>query len=309
MSIQFVRLEESLPPKEYRSNIEPTWCPGCGDFGVVSALAKAFSEEKFDPTALELVSGIGCSSRLPLFMNAFGLHTAHGRAIPAAVGARLAKPEVPTIVTAGDGDLFSIGMEHFPHAARKNFNMTVIMMDNRMYALTKNQVSPTSRKGYKGSLTPYGNIDEPMNVLSFAIASGATFVAQSYSGNPKHLTEIIEAAVEHKGFSFVNVLSPCPTFNKIDTFKYYKGRLIDINKELGHDPTDTKRGQELAAHALDADHPELENAEPYKGKRPIGIFYKVEKETFEEKVAALKEKFKPENPETVWDEIINKYRP
>ncbi len=307
--MEFVRLETKLPPKEYRSDLEPTWCPGCGDFGVVTALTKAFSEEQFDPTSLAITSGIGCSSRLPLWMNAFGLHTAHGRALPAAVGIRLAKPEVPTIVTAGDGDIFSIGMEHFPHAARKNFNITLIVMDNRMYALTKNQTSPTSRVGYKGSLNPYGNIEEPMNVLTFAIASGATFVAQSYSGNPKHLAETIKAASEHKGFSFVNVLSPCPTFNKIDTFKYYKGRTIDINKELGHDPSDEKKALELASHALDADKPELQDAEPFKGKVPIGIFLKVEKETFEDKVAKLKEKFMAPNGEPNWDEILDKYRP
>ena len=148
-----------------------------------------------------------------------------------------------------------------------------------------------------------------MNVISFAIASGATFVAQSYAGNPKHLAETIQAAIEHKGFSFVNVLSPCPTFNKIDTFKYYKGRLIDINKELGHDPTDRKAAMALAEHVLDADNPELEDAEPFKGKRPIGIFLKEEKETFEERVAKLQEKFKPASGEPDWDEILAQYRP
>ncbi len=307
--MEYIKLQEKLPPKEYRSDIEPTWCPGCGDFGVVTALTKAFSEEQLDPTAITLTSGIGCSSRLPLWMNAFGVHTAHGRALPAAVGARLAKPNIPVVVTAGDGDIFSIGMEHFPHAARKNFDITLVVMDNRMYALTKNQTSPTSRQGYKGSLNPYGNIEDPMNVISFAIASGATFVAQSYAGNPKHLAETIQKAIEHKGFSFVNVLSPCPTFNKIDTFKYYKGRLIDINKELGHDPTDRKAAMALAEHVLDADNPELQDAEPFKGKRPIGIFLKEEKETFEERVAKLQEKFRPEGGEPDWDEILAQYRP
>jgi len=307
--MEYIRLQEKLPPKEYRSDIEPTWCPGCGDFGVVTALTKAFSEEQLDPTAITLTSGIGCSSRLPLWMNAFGIHTAHGRALPAAVGARLARPDIPVVVTAGDGDIFSIGMEHFPHTARKNFDITLIVMDNRMYALTKNQTSPTSRHGYKGSLNPYGNIEDPFNVLTFAIASGATFVAQSYSGNPKHLAETVQAAIEHKGFSFVNVLSPCPTFNKVDTFKYYKGRLIDINKELGHDPSDMKAAIDLASHALDADNPELEDAEPFKGKRPIGIFYKTEKETFEERIAQLKSKFAPPSGEVNWDEILSQYRP
>jgi len=301
MSYRFVRLQEKLEPKDYRSNIEPTWCPGCGDFGVVSGLAKVFSEEQFDPTALTLVSGIGCSSRLPLWMNAFGVHTCHGRAIPVAVGARLAKPEVPAIVTAGDGDLFSIGMEHFPHAARKNFDLTVVCMDNRMYALTKNQQSPTSRTGYKGSLTPYGNIEEPMNTIAFAIACGATFVAQTYSGNPKHEAEILKAAVEHKGFSFVNILSPCPTYNKIDTFRYYKGRTIDINKDLGHGPSDYAKTVELASHALDHDN------DP-NAKVPLGIFLKIEKPTFEDKVLALKEKFgATDNPD--WDKILERYRP
>ena len=143
---------------DYRSNLNPTWCKGCSYFGILSSLCRMFASKQLHPHELNIISGIGCSSRMSLYFSTFGMHTLHGRAIPVAIGARLNRPDIPVIVTAGDGDLFSIGIGHFVHAARKNFNMTVICMDNRMYAMTKNQASPTSAVGYEGSLTPYGKL-------------------------------------------------------------------------------------------------------------------------------------------------------
>ncbi len=281
----FQQLEVQLKPADYRSDIEPTWCPGCGDFSVVAACTKAFSELKLPPENIVQVSGIGCSSRAPLFMKSYSVHTLHGRALPVAVGIKLANPNLTVIVQTGDGDLFSIGSGHNPHAARRNIDLTVICMDNQIYGLTKNQVSPTSREGLYGSLTPYGTIDKPLNPIATMLAYGATFVAQTYSGNPKHMTEVIKQAIVHRGFSFVNVLSPCPTFNRVDTFKYYKSRTKDINKELGHDPTDYSKALELAFH--DLDHYYDPNAPV-----PIGIFFKKETETYHDRVNAVKARYK-----------------
>lgn len=298
-------LAEPLKAKEYRSEIEPTWCPGCGDFGVVSAITKVMSELKLDPDNVACLSGIGCSSRLPLWLRTFGFHSCHGRALPVAVGAKIANPDLDIFVTIGDGDMFSIGAGHVPHAVRRNFDMNVYCMDNNIYALTKNQVSPTSRQGKKGSLTPYGTIDHPINPIELMISYGATFVAQTYTGSLKHTTEIMKQAAEHRGFSFVNLLSPCPTYNLHETFKYYKPKLQDINEEIGHkDFSNRLKALELAATA--ADHLTDDNA-----KIPIGVFYKSDQATFEDESKELKDKFanqfgSTENPD--WNKVFDLYK-
>lgn len=277
-------LEVHLKPADYKSDVEPTWCSGCGDFGVVAALTRAYSELGLKPENIVSVSGIGCSSRLPLFVKNYSVHSLHGRAVPLAIGIKLARPDLTVIVETGDGDLFSIGAGHNPHAARRNIDITVICMDNQVYGLTKNQVSPTSREGLYGSLTPYGSIDRPVNPVATMLSYGATFVAQTYAGNLKHMTEVIKQAIQHKGFSFVNVISPCPTFNKVDTFQYYKGKVKDIN-EQGHDPSDYREALELAFH--DLDHYYDPNAPV-----PIGVFYKAELETYEDRVQSVKKRYK-----------------
>jgi 2-oxoglutarate ferredoxin oxidoreductase subunit beta len=278
-------MEIQLKPADYKSDVEPTWCSGCGDFGVVAALTRAYAELGLKPENIVSVSGIGCSSRLPLFVKNYSVHSLHGRAIPVAIGIKLARPELTVIVETGDGDLFSIGAGHNPHAARRNIDITVICMDNQVYGLTKNQISPTSREGLYGSLTPYGSIDRPVNPITTMLSYGATFVAQTYAGNLKHMTEIIKEAIQHKGFSFVNVISPCPTFNKVDTFQYYKGKVKDIN-QMGHDPSDYRKALELAFH--DLDHYYDPNAPV-----PIGVFYKVQMETYEDRMLSVKNRYKP----------------
>lgn len=267
-------LEEQVKPRGYSSGIEPTWCPGCGDFGVTNALSKTLSGEKVDAANTVLVSGIGCSSRLPLWMSPYGFHSLHGRALPVAVGMKIANPKLDIMVTIGDGDAFSIGGGHFPHAARRNFDMTVVVMDNKMYALTKNQCSPTSRLDYPGSLSPTGNVDEPMNTLGLGLSYGATFVAQTFSGKPKHVAEIVQKAMHHTGFSFVNVLSPCPTYNKFETFEFWKGRVEEIPED--HDVTD-----KLAALAIS-------EAGMKNEKVPIGVLYEVTRSTYEDQVRNVK---------------------
>ncbi len=289
-----------LEPKDYRSAIEPTWCPGCGDFSVLNSLTQTMSAQHIDPLKSVVVSGIGCSSRTPLWMKNYGFHSVHGRALPVATGMALANPDMPITVTIGDGDCFSIGGGHVPHAARRNFNMRLFVMDNQAFSLTKNQVSPTSREGLKTSTTPYGNIDSPMNVIELLLSYGATFVAQTFAGNPKHMTEVMNKAMAHKGFAFVNILSPCPTFNKVDTFVYYRTRVQDIN-ETHTDLSNKAKALELAATVND--HSKDENA-----KVPIGIFYQVEKETYGEKLKALKTRIGAKDTRDM-NEIFNQYRP
>ncbi|PMP62361.1 MAG: 2-oxoacid ferredoxin oxidoreductase [Hydrogenobaculum sp.] len=287
-----------LQPADYRSDIEPTWCPGCGDFGVISAITKALAELKIKPENVVSVSGIGCSSRTPLFLKNYSMHVLHGRAIPTAIGVKLANPDLTVLVEAGDGDLFSIGSGHNPHAARRNIDITVLCMDNQVYGLTKNQISPTSREGLYGSLTPFGSIDKPVNPISYMLTFGATFVAQTYAGNLKHMSEIIKKAISHKGFSFVNIISPCPTYNKVDTFKYYKDKTIDIN-EQGHKELDNLQ------KALELAMKDLEHYYNDSAKVPIGIFYEKEEPTYQDRVKEVKTKYKASkdiNPQVFIDE-------
>jgi len=290
--------ELELQPADYRSDIEPTWCPGCGDFGVISAITKALSELKIRPENVVSVSGIGCSSRAPLFLKNYSMHVLHGRAIPTAIGVKIANPDLTVLVEAGDGDLFSIGSGHNPHAARRNIDITVLCMDNQVYGLTKNQISPTSREGLYGSLTPYGSIDKPINPISYMLTFGATFVAQTYAGNLKHMSDVIKKAISHRGFSFVNIISPCPTYNKVDTFKYYKDKTIDIN-EQGHNELDNLQ------KALELAMKDLEHYYNESAKVPIGIFYQKEEPTYQDRVKEVKIKYKASkdiNPQVFIDE-------
>lgn len=298
-----VHVDEKLKAKDYRSDINPTWCPGCGDFGVVGSLAKAYAEQKYDPASVTTVSGIGCSSRLPLWMNSFGIHSCHGRALPVAIGAHLARPEMPVVVTIGDGDCFSIGGAHILNPARRNMNMTLIVMDNGTFALTKNQNSPTSRLDLPGTLTSgMGNLDAPMNPIELMITYGATYVAQTYSANAKHMGMVINEALAHEGFSYVNVLSPCPTYNKVDTFAYFKPRIFNINEEGNH--TDiTNRGAALTTAADLYEHHHSDEAPV-----PVGVYYKVDRPVYTEKVDKVREFYKAtDNPD--WNGIFDRFKP
>ncbi|MEE8370100.1 MAG: 2-oxoacid:ferredoxin oxidoreductase subunit beta, partial [Dehalococcoidia bacterium] len=207
-----------LTVKDYRSDIKPIWCPGCGDFGVLSATFKALATLQLPRHETVVVAGIGCSSRTPYFMSTYGVHGVHGRALPIATGVKLANPKLSVIVMGGDGDLMAIGIGHFPHAAARNIDLTCIMMDNQTYGLTKAQASPTSDIGQKSKTTPYGVISKPMNPILFALTNGATFVARGYSARPNDLTKLIIQGIEHQGFSFIQVRSPCVEF--LDTFDY-----------------------------------------------------------------------------------------
>lgn len=222
----------------FQNQVKPNWCPGCGDYAVQMALQQAAVKLNLEPHQLALVSGIGCSGRIGGYLYAYGMHTTHGRALPFAQGVKLANPELTVIACGGDGDGFAIGTAHTIHAMRRNVNITYILMDNHVYGLTKGQTSPRSDVGFKTKTTPTGNIETPIAALELALASGATFVAQGFSAQLPQLVDLIVAAVRHEGFSFVNVFSPCVTFNHTNTYEWFREHLSDVKDIAGYDPHD-----------------------------------------------------------------------
>ena len=245
---ELIKKEREVPAlaaNDFKGKIEPDWCPGCGDFGVLNSLRKACSELGLRPHEILNVSGIGCSSNFPGYFNAYGMHTLHGRSLAVATGAKMANHEMTVIVTGGDGDGYGIGGNHFTHTARRNVDLTYIVMDNQIYGLTTGQISPTSRLDMKTKSTPFGSIEMPINPLTSAIMNGATFVARGFSGDIKQLTMLMKMAIEHKGFAHINVLSPCITFNHDNDFPFFKPRVTRLEDE-GHDSSDWKSACEKA---------------------------------------------------------------
>src|SRR6201992_1805712 len=198
---------------DLKGKVDPDWCPGCGDCGVLAAVQKALVELQIPNHDVATISGIGCSSNFPGFINTYGMHTLHGRALAVGTGVKLANHDLTVLVTGGDGDGFGIGGDHFMPTMRRNVDLLYIVMDNQIYGLTTGQTSPTSRVGMKTKSMPFGNVDAPVNPISLALAAGATFVARGFSGDQKHLVEILSKAIQHKGFSFIDVFSPCGTLH------------------------------------------------------------------------------------------------
>jgi 2-oxoglutarate ferredoxin oxidoreductase subunit beta len=250
-----------------KSDTKPTWCPGCGDFGVVAAVEMALKRLKIPSHNVVIVSGIGCSSNLPHFLSSYGFHGIHGRALPVAEGIRWANHELTIIATGGDGDGFGIGAGHFIHTMRRNVDMTYVTMDNQIYGLTTGQASPTSMMGQKTKSTPTGVIENPIDPISLALAAGATYIARGFSGDVKHMADLVANGIAHKGFAFVDALSPCVTYNKINTFDWFRQRVYKLESS-GHDPTDI---QQAWARSLE-----------WGDKVPIGLFYKTDKPTYED---------------------------
>lgn len=238
--------EQTFTAKDYRSDLKPIWCPGCGDFGVLTALHRALATIGRPPHEIALVSGIGCSSRIPGYTTVFGFNSVHGRALPIAQGIKLANPELLVLVAGGDGDGFSIGGGHVPHAIRRNIDLTYIVMDNQIYGLTKGQLSPTSRRGSRTASSSYGSLEDPVNPLLYALAYGAGFVAQGAPSDLEGLARLIVEGIRYPGFAFINVQSPCVTFGEAETqLKNQKGRMVKLS-DMGHDPTNKLRAMELA---------------------------------------------------------------
>ncbi|ALN76311.1 2-oxoacid:ferredoxin oxidoreductase subunit beta [Staphylococcus agnetis] len=227
--------------KDFRNNVKPNWCPGCGDFSVQAAIQKAAANVGLEPEEVALITGIGCSGRLSGYVNSYGVHSIHGRALPLAQGVKMANKDLTVIASGGDGDGYAIGMGHTIHALRRNMNITYIVMDNQIYGLTKGQTSPSSAPGFITKTTPKGNIEQNVAPLELALSSGATFVAQGFSNDIKGLTKMIEDAIQHDGFSFVNVFSPCVTYNKINTYDWFKVHLTSIDDIEGYDASNKQQ--------------------------------------------------------------------
>ncbi|MBN6188676.1 2-oxoacid:ferredoxin oxidoreductase subunit beta [Aneurinibacillus sp. BA2021] len=224
--------------KEFRNSVKPNWCPGCGDFSVQAAIQRAAANVGLEPENLAVVSGIGCSGRISGYINAYGVHGIHGRSLPIAQGLKMANRELTVIASGGDGDGFAIGMSHTIHAIRRNMDITYIVMDNQIYGLTKGQTSPRSAEGFVTKSTPKGSIEPSMKPLELALAAGATFVAQTMSSDLKGMTSLIEQGLNHKGFSLINVFSPCVTFNKVNTYDWFKEHVKNLSDIEGYDPHD-----------------------------------------------------------------------
>lgn len=224
--------------KDFRNNVTPNWCPGCGDFSVLAAMQRALANLGKEPEGVAVVSGIGCSGRISGYINTYGLHGVHGRALPIAQGLKMANRALTVIAAGGDGDGFAIGLNHTIHSIRRNMDITYIVMDNQIYGLTKGQTSPRSQIGFQTKSTPKGSIESPLLPLQMALSAGATFIAQGFSGDLKGLTHIIEEGIKHRGFSMINVFSPCVTFNKINTYDWFKENIVTTENLPEYNPYD-----------------------------------------------------------------------
>jgi 2-oxoglutarate ferredoxin oxidoreductase subunit beta len=279
---------------DYRTDVHNNWCPGCGDFGILSALQMALSELQVPPSSAAVVSGIGCSAKTPHYINAYGIHTLHGRSIAFAEGIKLANPDLEVVAVSGDGDALGIGGNHTLHAGRRNIDMTFIVFDNFVYGLTKGQASPTMGLGVKTKGLAKPNIQQDINPMMLALTAGYTYVARGYSFDVKHLKDLIKKGIQHKGAAFIDVLQPCPTYNDLYTKEWYSGedredpethkampRVYKLD-DTGFDPVVKKgdREEEIAKVAQ-----AFAKSVEWGDRIPIGLFYENPfVPTFEERV-------------------------
>ncbi len=278
-----VYLEEKLEEiradghQNYRSKALPTWCPGCGYFSMAEALTFALNRLEVDYKDAVVVSGIGCASRFPFFVSTYGFHTLHGRTLPIATGVKLANDTLTVIAVGWDGDAFAIGGGHIPHAARRNVDLTYLVFDNGIYGLTKGQTSPTSALGFKTPTSPFENGDEPLHPLMMLLSYRASWVGQAYAGHPHHLADMITAAISHRGFSYLHILSPCVTFDKTD--KTYAN--LDMQVRDLPDDHDTSNLLGAMAHASRDEAPAL------------GVYYEENRATLSDVMDATSKRAAP----------------
>ncbi|MEN3047266.1 MAG: 2-oxoacid:ferredoxin oxidoreductase subunit beta [Candidatus Caldarchaeales archaeon] len=281
----------------YRVGITNDWCPGCGDFGILASIQMALMELQIPPHKVAIFSGIGCSGKLPHYVNAYGIHTVHGRPLPFAIGAKVANPGLTVLAVSGDGDGLGIGAGHFVNAGRRNVDITYVIHNNEVYGLTKGQASPTMRRGMKTKALARPNINDAVNPVALAIVSGYTFVARGYAYDTKHLKDLIKQAIQHRGTSLVEVLQPCPTYNDVHTKEWYSGedridpatgkpmpRVYKL-EETGYDGV-VKEGteQEVIGKMTAA----IAKAYEFGDRIPIGVFYRNPfVPTYDERVSSL----------------------
>jgi 2-oxoglutarate ferredoxin oxidoreductase subunit beta len=250
--------------ERFGTTTTPTWCPGCGDFGILNALKKALSDLNLPPESVCLFSGIGCGADTPEWIEVNGFHTLHGRPLPVATGAKLANHELNVIAISGDGDGYGIGMGHFIHAMRRNIDITYLVFNNGVYGLTTGQASPTAEKGMTTKSTPHGVIETPVNPLEIALAAGASFVSRGFAGDMIHLSGIIAEAIKHRGFALVDVLQPCVTYNTINTYQYYLKKIYKLGAD--YDPSDKAKA--------------FAKAGEWEKGIPLGVLYREKKPTY-----------------------------
>jgi 2-oxoglutarate/2-oxoacid ferredoxin oxidoreductase subunit beta len=256
----------TMSPKDFATATPSWWCPGCGDYGVLSALKQALAELGEQPNNVAFVSGIGCSGKISGYLHSYAFHGVHGRALPVATAVKLANRDLTVIAAGGDGDGYAIGAGHFLHAVRRNPNLTYIVMDNQTYGLTKGQSSPTSQTGYVTGTSPQGNPDAPINGLLVALAAGGTFLARGFSAQPKLLVDLTKQAIQHEGFSILEVMSPCVTYNKINTYAWFKENTYYVGSEEAYDPADRRQAFDVLSR---------------EGKIPLGVIYRESRPTLE----------------------------
>lgn len=281
-----------LKPGNYKTDLKPVWCPGCGDYGVLNALYRAMAKLQLEPWNTVVLSGIGCSSRLPGYVETYGFNSIHGRALALATGVKCARPELHVIAVGGDGDGMAIGGNHFMHACRRNLDVTYILMDNEIYGLTKGQTAPTTPTGDKTKSSFYGNPEPAVDPVELAISVGATWIARGFSGDMKNLVELTAEAIEHKGFSFLNVISPCVTFRGDHQFKEIKEKLRSV-------PEDHEVSNKLAALKYVCE----------KDVVTTGVLYRVEEPTLGDRLEHVKIMAKGEGPEPTTQDMIDTFMP
>ena len=255
---------------------KPTWCPGCGNYAILASIKRSLDELGLKPSDVFTVFGIGCSGNMNDFLNVNVFHGLHGRSLPAAIGIKIASHNMPVLVIAGDGDFYGEGGNHFLHACRGNHDITVIIHNNNVYGLTTGQVAPTAKKGYKSKSTPSGIIEEEINPLALAISQGATYVAQGYAKDVLGLSSLIKDGINHKGFSLINVLQPCVTFNKTHSYEFFDKNSYKLPESYD---------------SADFDKAIKKSFDPIKnGKYPVGVLYKTKRSIFTENLSQIKSK-------------------
>jgi 2-oxoglutarate ferredoxin oxidoreductase subunit beta len=279
-------------PNDYKTDLKPVWCPGCGDFGVLTALYRAMAELQLTPWNTAVVSGIGCSSRLPGYVETYGFNTVHGRALPLATGVAVARPDVKVIAVGGDGDGLAIGGNHFMHSARRNLDVTYLLMDNEIYGLTKGQVAPTTPTGDKTKTTHYGNPEPSVDPCELAISFGATWVGRAFSGDLKGTVDLIVKALRHRGFAFLNVMSPCVTWRGDDQFKTLKAKAKPLPE--GHDRSSRHEALKFTRET---------------DVLSTGVLYEVKSPSMLDRLDAIKKTARPSGPEPTMADIIKTFLP